>query len=308
MHFVQYGVLSLLLFRAFLETHNDSGVYALAFFLGALLGAVDEIIQWITPRRFFDFRDMAINVGAVALMQLALGLAVRPPGLSPQPDVATLRRAWRFASVWMLLLLVLTAATPERIRAAPRWLGLYRIDEPLAEYGHRIQDSDGDVFLSLRTADELRVEDAARAIEAGASLAARAADCDYMDFLRDHPTSQDPFLHELRIHLFRRDRYWKLARTHRDEPTRHQELITISFREQLILERYFGATLRASGLTWPAELRERARQASHAGSYVSPVSGHLITRVHAWQIQGLLIIGLVAGWLAVRYAARRERM
>jgi hypothetical protein len=133
-------------------------------------------------------------------------------------------------------------------------------------------------------------------------LAARADDRFYPEFLREHSSLRDPFLHELRVHLFRRDRYWRLARAHRSEPERHRDLITVAYREQRMLETCFGETLRAAGLDWPEDLRERARQASHDGPYTSPVSSQLITSFRPGPAVLALLILLVASRWGLRYA------
>lgn len=52
-HFVQYGVLSVLLFRAFTHRVRDYSIYFAAAITGTIVGMIDETIQWLTPRRFF---------------------------------------------------------------------------------------------------------------------------------------------------------------------------------------------------------------------------------------------------------------
>ena len=57
-HFVEYGVLGILLYRALAEHIPDPTVYVAAVLVGLLVGTVDEIIQWLVPGRFWDFRDI----------------------------------------------------------------------------------------------------------------------------------------------------------------------------------------------------------------------------------------------------------
>jgi hypothetical protein len=88
MHLLQYGVLSLLLYRAYGRRYGDRGAYACAALLGAFLGIFDEVIQWTVPRRQFGLNDIIINVLSVLLIQggLAAGLATRcrgGPGRGP---------------------------------------------------------------------------------------------------------------------------------------------------------------------------------------------------------------------------------
>jgi hypothetical protein len=80
----------------------------------------------------------------------------------------------------------------------------------------------------------------------------------------------------------------------------------VAFREQQILETYFPKTLAASGLDWPAGLRERARLASRPGDYQSPVSRHLMVRFTHPQLQGLVLAAwlVFGGWCALCCAPR----
>lgn len=77
-HFLQYGVLSLLLLRALLNTWQDSRVYLYSIFGCFLIGTFDELIQSLTPGRVFDFLDIAINTGSGALMQFGVAFGIRP--------------------------------------------------------------------------------------------------------------------------------------------------------------------------------------------------------------------------------------
>lgn len=305
MHFVQYGVLSVLLYRALRTRYADAGLYVIAFLLGAFLGTLDEVIQWIIPRRFFDFRDILINVSAVGLVQLAMARGVQPEGVHPRPRPATLHTAVRWAAGLALLLSVMFLATPARVRAVTQTMGWPEVGEALVEYGHRLPGPDGLTFFSRLSAEALLAHDQRRAAELGPVLARYTSDKDYEEFLRLHPAVSDPFAHELRVHLFRRDRYWQLGRASRNPSGGGAEEMTVAYREQQILETFFGQTLAASGLDWPSDLRERARQRVQPGPYVSPVSAQLIVRFQAWQ----LVLGAALAWLAfalwVRYTVAR---
>ena len=305
MHFVQYGVLSVLLYRALRTRYADAGLYVIAFLLGALLGTLDEVIQWIIPRRFFDFRDILINVSAVGLVQVALARGVRPEGIHPSPRPATLLTALRWAASLAFVLSVMVLATPARVRTVTQAMGWPEVGEAMVEYGYRLYGPDGLIFFSRFSAEELRAHDQQRAAELGPLLAQYARDKDYEEFLRLHPAVLDPFAHEMRVHLFRRDRHWKLGRHSRPSAGGGAEEMTVAYREQQILETYFGQTLAASGLDWPPDLRERARQRVQPGPYVSPVSAQLIVRFRAWQ----LVLGAALAWLAfagwVRYTVTR---
>ena len=306
MHFIQYGVLSFLLYRAFRTRFDDCGLFLAAGLAGAFLGVLDECIQWIVPRRFFDFRDMVINVSGVVLVQLALARGLRPEGISASPRAQSLWVAFRIATGLALFFVILLAATPARIAALPWGLGSSLVNEPLVEYGNPITISNDVHFVSRLTGPALVAEDEQRQAEVGPLLARHAGERDYEQFLLDHPSWHDPFVHEMRVHLFRRDRYGKDARAHRRDPEREAREITVAWREQQILETFYGRSLAAAGLNWSDDMRERAHALARPGEYQSPVSRHLIVRWRMWQLQSMVVLAwmVFGGW--VRYHAHRE--
>ncbi len=77
-HFLQYGVLTVLLVRALRWDVRDWRVYPVAVVLGGLIGWGDEGIQHVLPERFFQWADVRLNVISCALA--ALLMAVRDPG------------------------------------------------------------------------------------------------------------------------------------------------------------------------------------------------------------------------------------
>jgi hypothetical protein len=184
---------------------------------------------------------------------------------------------------------------------------LFVFDEAMAEYGHRIHDPEVGWFKSRLAADELRQTDRARAEEAGEILRRMGSDDDYEDFLRRYSPMRDPFLHELRVRLFRRDRYQDLARENGDDPVKHRELISVSFSEQRLLENWYPHTLRAAGLDWPADVRTRAAAAASGELLGSPVSRELLTGFTERQAQTVLGALLVVVVLAAAYDLRQRQ-
>ncbi len=285
-----------------------AAVYACAALLGAFLGIFDEVIQWAVPRRYFQFRDIIINVLSVLLIQagLAAGLATRcrtvPAGFR------SARVAWRLAALVLLLLLGCFSNTPAVWHPLYSYRpNLFIFDEAMVQYGHRIDDPEVGWFKSRLTAEQLRDMDRARAGEAGEILRRMGHDDDYGVFLSRYSAVRDPFLHELRVRLYRRDRYWDLARENWGDPAKHKELISISFNEQRLLEDWHSHTLRAAGMDWPTDLRARAEAVSSREPYVSPVSWELLTGFTQRQAQtvlGALLLGVV---LAAAYDPRQRR-
>ncbi|MDO8580789.1 MAG: VanZ family protein [Candidatus Omnitrophota bacterium] len=61
LHFLEYGVLAFLIYRALRLDVSSSGAYMLAFILTSLLGWGDEGIQGILPNRYFQWADVWLN-------------------------------------------------------------------------------------------------------------------------------------------------------------------------------------------------------------------------------------------------------
>lgn len=305
LHLVEYGVLSLLLLRALSHRLRDRGAYLAALLLGALLGTCDELIQWVTPRRLFDFRDIVLNVAAVALMQAAWAWVIQPPYLQAPASAASLRLARRLATKVLVLLLLCASNTPARQVRYLRFVPYLNETETMVEYGHRHRVEGAITFFSRFTLPALAETDARRAEEAGAALRAGGGDDRYEAFLRVHSTLADPFLHELRVHLYRRDRYWREAKSLLPDEARAAERMAVAVGENRIVNRYFRRTVEAAGLAWPADLQARAEALAAPGPYESPVSNQLFTRLREGQMQALFVGLLLVAWLGGRYALRR---
>ncbi|NIO43225.1 MAG: hypothetical protein GTO41_25575, partial [Burkholderiales bacterium] len=97
-HFVEYGLLSLLVYRALIHRIRDHGVYFIATVVVGTIGIIDEWLQWITPSRYWGVRDLWINLLAGAMIQLAIALGLRPRLVSGWPASGTRRAFSRFAA------------------------------------------------------------------------------------------------------------------------------------------------------------------------------------------------------------------
>lgn len=60
-HFIEYGILAYLVFRALMLDHGKWEAYAGAFALTAALGWVDEGIQHLLPNRYYQTSDVVLN-------------------------------------------------------------------------------------------------------------------------------------------------------------------------------------------------------------------------------------------------------
>jgi hypothetical protein len=296
LHFVEYGVLGVLAWRALRPSLPDAGAFVGAALVGAVVGTLDEAIQWATPMRYWGLRDIGLNLFAATLVQLALAGGFAPDLALRRPSASSVRRLCGLAA---LALVVVTASL---LNTAQRtaWLaehvpGLEGVrDSVMVEYGHLYVDPEIGRFRSrldptaLRRADETRADEVARILDAYPSGA------DYPRFLSDHPPAADAFVHEARVHVFRRDRYHQTSRQAGAGTPERSSAAAVALGEQRILEGYFGSTLRASQYQLAPEARAWLEAEAGPGrDYQSAVSGEVITRIGEGHVVAGAVLGLV---------------
>ncbi len=302
-HFLQYGMLSLLLYRAFTHRVRDYSIYAAATIAGTIVGMIDETVQWLTPGRHFGVRDIWLNFTAVVLVQAALVAGIRPKIISGWPDAASLRRLCHLGVVAVAYLGLCYLNTPDRIAwYTARLPLLYFIDanrSVMVEYGYLHGDAATGLFRSRLTAKELRRSARDRAAE-GTRILDRYRDPEqYLEFLDIYTPVTDPFLHEARVHLYSRDVNLERARDAEPGDMRRRQFTNASW-ENRILEDYFGELLHASSNAWPAGLETEISQNIQTDRvFESRVSEYLITAYNRQQVFwfflgaviGLLLLG-----------------
>jgi len=294
-HFLEYGILGVLLFRALRTGIQDSSVFVAGALIGILVGIFDEIIQWLVPGRFWDFRDIVLNGGASILVQVALSVVAPAP--SSPISRRSLQRLCRLAAAVVVLLSFCFAATPRRANRLAELLptleSLVSGDEAISEYGHLHRLDELTSFRSRLSLDDLAHEDGSRAVEVAAML--DASRHKYADFLRHMSPAVDPFTYEARVHLFARDRSAAQARKLTPGTPAHRESMTVAFRENLILERVFGAALARSSYPWAPHRRLAIESAQDENSVVvSKVGAHVITAVSESTLRTVMVAILVA--------------
>ena len=306
-HLLQFGVLAVLIYRALRAPEPDVAILAAVAVLGALVGTVDEIIQWIVPERFWDLRDVAVNAGACALAAAAQWRL--DPGPWRRPRASSVSLALRLGAAQILLLTLCLANTPQRVAwYAVRVPGLELLahaDNAMAEYGFRHHLPGIGDMKSRLTLGELEEQDRARAGEV-AELLDRYPEGRYARFLEDHSEVADPFLYEARVHLSSRDVHLRQLRDAVPGSAAAREAATIALREQQLLERVFGGTLARSSFDLKPQRRRQLEQACDPERpFASSSAAHLITGVSQ---RGLRIVLLAAAaiLLAVDAAIRRR--
>jgi len=76
-HFIEYGILSALIYVALTHDINNKSIYFLSAIIVFVFGTIDEVIQWVLPNRCFDIRDLIMNGIAGILAQLLIAMVIK---------------------------------------------------------------------------------------------------------------------------------------------------------------------------------------------------------------------------------------
>jgi len=312
LHFVQYGTLGLLTYRALLHRIKDPSIYFVTILFCSVAGTIDEMIQWLTPNRFFDFNDIFINCGAAALSQLAIALGIKPETVSESLSRKGLRTVSNLAVVQLGLLILCVVNTPARVdwyaTQFPTLSYLKQNPSVMAEYGYRHSIPDIGVFFSRMSQEELQKEDSKRGARAAKIIRKWGGPEDYGKFLRRFSSFTHPLVHEARVRLFRRDSYWARSGDYQPGDPEYHEYLTIAYREHLILDRFYFNTYHGSNL-YPQEkdIEFMSSQSLPEKVYISPVSGNLITRFTEDSLLLILATGILF-FLLIRILCREKKL
>ena len=298
-HFLEYGLLGFFLFRALSLTIHDKSIYPTAFLIGSLIGIFDEVLQWMMPGRYWDFRDTGLNALATGLFQVALWKGIKPGIIAAKAGPRSVRRVSLLLAANVLLLGLCASNTPQRVAAYTArlpWLSFLVKEEPMYEFTQKHADPEIGVFYSRLSVDGLEKDDT-QVSDHWAGILWEWKEKDYALFLREHHPLLHPFLYEMRIHIFRRDRRVEEAAKAKDEKPRREALF-VAYKENMILEKYFGRTLEKSGYMWSAEKKAEMIAASIdlTRPYRSPVSaGRFQIKERTLWLGIVAFLGLLVG-------------
>jgi len=310
-HFLEYGLLGYLLFRALSQSIQDTSVYPAAFLIGSLVGIGDEILQWMMPNRYWDFRDAGLNALAAGLIQLAIWKGVRPPRSRARIGPRSWRRLSLLLAAGILLLGLCASNTPQRVAryAGPvPWLSFLIKEEPMSEFTNKHTDPEIGVFYSRLSLADLEIEDAQNSGHYG-NILREWKDKSYAEFLSRHHPLIHAFLYEMRVRLYRRDRRLEEGRRPGNAKARGRDLF-VAYKENLILEKYFGRTLEQSSYRWePGEKASLAGLINQDRAYRSPVSAgrFQVKETMLWLAILVLLAGLTAASILIEKKARRTK-
>ena len=126
-HFVQYGLISFLFYRAW-RPLGDAGTIVLPALAGVMIGTVEEWWQWFIPVRVGEVKDVLLNLVAIGT-GLIFSLAIDPPpGDFAHLGAASRLRIRQLAAVAILVFAVFFHAVH---------LGHQVVDDEIGTFGSR---------------------------------------------------------------------------------------------------------------------------------------------------------------------------
>ncbi len=306
-HFIEYGMLSILIFWALSFRVQDASVYFTAFFLASIIGSLDEVVQWLLPERYFDYRDIGLNSGSAALALIALAKVWRPRIDAFKSGTSSWLLAYQAAALQLLILLCCLMNTPGVVlwiaNSIPPLAYLKSKNNFMTEYGYRHLDAKIGSFYSRFTPNQLQEMDRSRAEEVGATLNRHSDISNYNSFLRTYTPLSDPFIHEIRVRIFRRDEYLDKLHHQRPGSSLIKPLCTVAWRENQLLEKYFGKSLKHTVFKLSVRRADGLAQcADPSFAYESPVSGNLITSFSLPYVYAATVLLLLVLWRIQRLA------
>ncbi len=278
-HFLEYGLLGFFLFRALKYYIKDISIYFTATLFSLLIGTFDEILQWITPSRFWSFHDVLLNTLSGGLFQLAIWNVVKPKIISEKITSKSFRIFSSLFSLCIIILGLCVSNTPNRMYDYTKlipWLSFLQKEEPMSEFGYKYKDPEIGIFYSRLSPKNLQKIDKLRGKQY-VQILNDSVYQDYEQFLKEYNPMTNPFMHELRVHIFRRDTYLKKGKS-ASNLKKKKEFYLIAYRENLILENYFSNSIKKSIYHWNEDVLQVSDiSIDENKTYISPVSANLFT-------------------------------
>ncbi len=297
-HFLEYGLLGFFLFKALSHNIKDKSIFFTATLFALFIGTFDEIFQWITPERYWDFRDIGLNGLSGGLFQLAIWKVVCPKFISEKFSAKSLKIFASILTGCLIILGLCVSNTPNRVYRYTKqisWLYFLQKEEAMSEFGYKYKDQEIGIFYSRLSPRRLYITDNQMG-EEYAQILNESIDKDYNQFIREYSPTTAPFMHELRVHIFRRDRYFNKGEQASNMGERKESCFT-AYKENLILQKYFTRSIENSVYWWSKErIEEVTTLIEEDKPYESPVSSNLSTSFSektAWTAILSLVVALL---------------
>ncbi len=293
-HFLIYGLLSYFLFKALNHRIRDRTVYITVLLFVLLVGTADEFLQWIMPGRYWDYRDIGLNTLAGGIFLLAVWKGIRPKSIYGAVQKISVKTLIGIATVNLIFLGLCLVNTPDMVKRYTeifKNLSWLKNEESMTEFGYLHSDAEIGIFYSRLTLEELRSIDLDNGKRYGNMLFQKKRSD---PAFRVYTPYTNTFLFEYRLHLFRRNHHFNQFKQADDQNNKIRSG-GIAFRENLIVKKYFGSTLKHSGFAWTDEKTTRLKKTASEwnSDYVSKAGINLITSFSLKQALWIIIIALI---------------
>ncbi len=300
-HLLEYGLLSFFVYRALSYRIRDWTIYITAAFLVMLCGTIDEFLQWMMPFRYWSYKDIGINVLGGVIFLLAIWKGIKPSYISGPVRSHSVRIMVVVITLNLITMGLCLSNTPDNVKrytSAINSLSWLQQEEPMTEYGYDHYDPEIGNFNTRFTIDEIRSIDTIKGSSYGRDIfndinAALSRD----KLLEKYGAGTNPFLYEFLKHYFKRTNGYEEFFTAEIEKEK-SEAATRAFAENLILNKYFGNTLKQSGLTWSSDKEDKVRNAASAWKdNYSSTTGTFIISFSQKTARMVLLLALFAVWI-----------
>lgn len=136
-HLIEYGLLSYFVFKALSHRVRDWTVYITGILIVSFIGTIDEVIQWTTPGRYWDFRDIGINMIGGVILQLAIWKGIKPEVISRPLKKLSVKILIIIFSVDLIVMGLCLSNTPKAVNsytAVFQSLSWLRTEEPMSRF------------------------------------------------------------------------------------------------------------------------------------------------------------------------------
>lgn len=282
LHLLEYGLLSILVFKALSHRIRDRSIYISVVLFVLFLGTVDEFIQWMMPNRYWGLEDVKINTLAAIIFQVAIWKGIKPEIISGPVKKASVMLLLGAITLNIFLLGLCLSNTPEAVKSytsVSTKLSWLRNEEPMTEYGFKHNDPEIGTFYSRMSLDKIGKFDLNDGKAYGKEILNNThPDTPLKELFKIYKPRTNVFLNEFFVHLLRRNNSIEgLAKI--NSLSEKTEISNIVYRENLILEKYFGNILTHSGQGFSNDRLAKIHKTASLwkGEYISGTRGKLIT-------------------------------
>ncbi len=116
------------------------------------VGTTDEFLQWMMPRRYWDFRDVGFNMLGGGIFLLAIWKGIKPKIISEPVRKLSIRMLTGIIIVNLIFLGLCLSNTPSSVKRytdALNILSWLKNEEPMTEFGYSLKTVWTVIFITL---------------------------------------------------------------------------------------------------------------------------------------------------------------